>query len=89
MLTVIEAQNIGRNKCIELLGRDNIRARKDTACAAYGTEFSDGKIRYFIGITDSPVATGKINTRNTNYEYRAIVDVYQDGTVDVVECVTP
>lgn len=91
MISVSEAHRIGKAKCIELLGRENIIRMIDTACGAYGTEFVDGKLQYFIGITDEPVISSrKITTEHTPYKYRAIVDVDQyTGKVTVVECVSP
>lgn len=93
MISVIEAHRIGKAKCVELLGRDNISRMKDTACVAYGTEFVDGKLLYFVGITDESEpadSKGKINTGHTQYKYRALVDVFQNnGEVKIVDLVSP
>ena len=91
MISVKEAHKIGKEKCFDLLGYENVVLMKDTACAAYSPEFKDGIIQYFIGITDEPLPTdGKIHTEHTPYKYRAIVNVHEeDGSVDVIECIAP
>lgn len=54
MLTVKEAKIIGRDACIDRLGRDFVEKYKDNSVAAYGDFSDEGIVFCYVGVSDKP-----------------------------------
>ena len=54
MLTVSEAKKIGRDACIEKIGRAFVEKHKENSVAAYGDFSDEGIVFCYIGVSDKP-----------------------------------
>ena len=54
MLTFEEAKKIGKNACIEMLGRSFYEKYIDSSTTAYGDFSEDGVIFCYVGVNDHP-----------------------------------
>lgn len=54
MLTYIQAKNVGRAKCFDLLGYEFCMRNKDNALASYSMDEEADDVSFFIGIDTNP-----------------------------------
>lgn len=97
MLTFNEAKTIGRNACIEKLGKSFYEKYKNSSTTAYG-DFSDEGIAFcYVGIDDQPMVAEHTETlilsnkaKKNPIPFSASCNVHlQDGTIDFLECKLP
>ena len=89
-----QAKEIGREACIDRLGRDFIMRYRDTSCPAFAdmedhaycsVSVDNTETRYDIG---RPVLTSK--AAGSVWPYYAKCNVrYSDGNVEFLDCVVP
>ena len=96
MLTVIEAKIIGRDACIDKLGREFVEKYKENSVAAYGDFSDEGIVFCYIGVSDKPFAdtySGSLilsEEKSRKMPYGVSCNVYlKDGSVEFLECSIP
>ena len=55
MLTLNEARMIGKNACIEKIGKEFYEKYKETSTTAYGDFIEDGVVFCYVGVDDRPI----------------------------------
>ncbi len=91
MLTYEQAKEIGRDACIERLGRDFVTKYRDNSSSAFGDR--GDHIYCFIGVSDKPapkMTDGLVLSSDTQFPFiaRCTVD-YVDGHINFLECKLP
>lgn len=94
MLTFEEAKKIGKNACIEMLGRSFYEKYIDSSTTAYGDFSEDGVIFCYVGVNDHPQKNENVQSlilSSTNpIPYSASCNVQlEDGKVIFLECKLP
>ena len=94
MLTYEQAKEIGREACIDRLGREFVMQYRDTSCPAYAD--MDDHAYCFVGVDNSEGRYGEGVPALTNsssgstWPYSARCNVrYSDGKIEFLECVVP
>jgi len=96
MLTVSEAKKIGRDACIEKIGRAFVEKHKENSVAAYGDFSDEGIVFCYIGVSDKPFTdtySGSLilsEEKNRKMPYGASCNVHlEDGNIEFMECHLP
>ena len=97
MLTFEEAKKIGREACIEKLGRDFYDKYKSGSTFAYGDWQDEGVTYCYVGVDDRPMTmqyTGTLMLTNKaakdSIPYFASCTVaLADGEIEFLECALP
>ena len=55
MLTLDEAKKIGRDACIEKIGREFYEKHKESSSTAYGDFSEEGVVFCYVGVDDKPI----------------------------------
>ena len=88
MLSVDEAKQIGKQACLDKLGKDFVQQHKEFS--SFGSGEFDGKVFCFIGVDPFHQSSGKgLILDHEKFPYRVSCTVdKQDGRVEFIECVT-
>ncbi len=98
MLTFEEAKIIGRDACVEKLGREFVYKYRNKTVTAYGDYSDEGVALCYVGVDDDPsevVYKGYLilsarNQKSNAIPYSASCNVkLSDGTVEFLECYLP
>lgn len=96
MLTVSEAKKIGRDACIEKIGRAFVEKHKENSVAAYGDFSDEGIVFCYIGVSDKPFTDTYSESlvlseeKNRKMPYGASCNVHlEDGNIEFIECNLP
>ena len=94
MLTVEAARKIGIDACIDKIGRDFVRANKDSAVFAWGGGEAENSVYCYVGVDDKPIPPnppGVLILDNTSkFPYSASCFASRtDGAIKFIECVLP
>ena len=96
MLTVKEAKLIGRDACIEKLGRAFVEKYKDNSVAAYGDFSDEGIVFCYVGVSDKPfenkysgsLVLSESQERKMPFGVSCNVQL-EDGKIEYLECKLP
>lgn len=96
MLTVNEAKMLGRDACIDKLGREFVEKHKETSVAAYGDFRDEGIVFCYIGVSDKPLAdtySGSLvlsEEKSRKMPYGVSCNVHlENGDIEFLECSLP
>ncbi len=96
MLTVHEAKIIGRDACIDKLGRAFVEKYKDDSVAEYGDFSDEGIVFCYVGVSDKPyenIYPGLLvlsESPDRKMPYGVSCNVYlEDGNIEFLECKVP
>ena len=95
MVTIEDAQKIGINACINMLGRDFVREHRISATSAYATDTDEnGNVFCFVGVADHAAPNSRpdvlVLDNISQFPYRASCNVaIADGSITVIEKVGP
>ena len=96
MLTVKEAKMIGRDACIDRLGRAFVEKHKDNSVAAYGDFSDEGIVFCYVGVSDKPLEesySGRLvlsESQDGKMPFGVSCNVQlEDGNIEFLECKLP
>ena len=96
MLTVKEAKSIGRDACVDRLGRDFVEKYKENSVAAYGDFSDEGIVFCYVGISDKPledIYSGRLvlsESQDGKMPFGVSCNVQlEDGKIEYLECKLP
>ena len=91
MLTYEQAKEIGKEACIDRLGRDFVMKYRDTACPAFSD--LDDRAYCFVGVDNSDDRYDYSNvTLDSTSKWPFSVECtvkYDNGAIEFLDCVVP
>lgn len=97
MLTIKEAKIIGRDACIEKIGREFVEKYRENSVAAYGDFSDEGIVFCYVGVSDKPFAdtysgslvlSKRVKKKEMPYGVSCNVRL-EDGEIEYLECKIP